>query len=118
MNEIKSNLYKCEHCSGTCKNGKDSCSCAVCINENEVKRGKEYFGLPCAICNGLGQAEPKTERINKRITPILALIVVILLLFGVFATAMIESKYFSEILAFSGTLVGMILGFYYSSNRI
>jgi hypothetical protein len=115
MHEIKSNLYPCAHCSGvgTCKNGANGSSCAVCIKDNELK-DTDLVGLPCTICGGIGQAEPKTERINKRIPAILGFTVVFLLILGVFVSAILNSSYFSEILAFSGTLIGTVLGFYYS----
>lgn len=117
MHQIKSNLYPCAHCSGvgTCKNGINEFSCAVCIKDNELK-GKEFAGLPCGVCGGIGQAEPRTERINKRMPAILGFMVVFLLMFGVFLSAVLKSPYFSEVLAFSGTLIGTVLGFYYSDR--
>lgn len=42
--------------------------------------------------------------------------VVLLLTLFVFFAALTNSNYFSEILAFSGTLIGTILGFYYSAR--
>ncbi|NOS89802.1 MAG: molecular chaperone DnaJ [Methylococcaceae bacterium] len=115
MHNIKVNFYPCAHCSGigSCNNAVNGQSCAVCIKENELK-GKEYFGIPCCVCGGIGQAEPKTERINKRMPALLGFGVVFVLIFGVFFAAIFKSPYFSEVLAFSGTLIGTILGFYYS----
>lgn len=117
MHQIKSNLYPCAHCAGvgTCKSANSDFSCAVCIRENELK-GKEFIGLPCAVCGGIGQAEPRTERINKRMPAILGFTVVILLMLGVYLSAIFKSPYFTEILAFSGTLIGTVLGFYYSER--
>src|SRR5690606_22907300 len=70
----KTNLYPCAHCNqtGTCSSGKNGQSCMVCVSNNEIK-GKEHIGLLCGSCSGLGLAEPKTERINKRIRPVMAL---------------------------------------------
>lgn len=117
MQDIKATLYPCAHCTGTgtCKNGSANSSCNVCIKDNELK-GKEHIGLACGICGGLGLAEPKTERINKRITPLLALTIVFLLLSGVFFSAITNNPHFNEILAFSGTLIGTVLGFYFSAR--
>lgn len=117
-NEIKANLYPCAHCgqSGTCTSGKDGQSCMACIAANELK-GKEHFGLLCGSCNGLGMAEPRTERMNKRIKPILAIAIIFSLLGGIFFSAALKSPYFSQILAFSGTLLGSIVTYYFSNHR-
>lgn len=118
MHQIKSNLYPCAHCAGvgTCRNGRNELSCAVCIKAHELK-GIELAGLPCGVCGGIGQAEPRTERINKRMPALLGFMVVFLLMFGVFLSAVLKSPYFSEVLAFSGTLIGAVLGFYYSGRN-
>jgi hypothetical protein len=117
MHDIKANLYPCAHCSGIgiCKSGQEAQSCTACIKANEVK-GKDFFGLPCSICGGIGQAEPKTERINKRMPALLGFAVVFLLITFVFFAAVTNSKYFSEVLAFAGTLIGTVLGFYFSAR--
>ncbi|WPC03310.1 molecular chaperone DnaJ [Pseudomonas benzenivorans] len=117
MHDIKANLHPCAHCSGigTCKNGQEEQSCAVCVKGSELE-GKVFVGLPCSICGGIGQAEPKTERINKRMPALLGFAVVFLLITFVFIAALTSSKYFSEILAFAGTLIGTVLGFYYSAR--
>ncbi|HEJ1327452.1 molecular chaperone DnaJ [Pseudomonas aeruginosa] len=118
MHEIKSNLYLCAHCSGvgTCRNGINHLSCAVCIKEHELK-GKEFDGLPCGVCGGIGQAEPRTERINKRMPALLGFMVVFLLMLGVFVSAATKSQYFNQVLAFAAPLIGTVLGFYYSSRN-
>lgn len=117
MHEIRSNLYTCAHCAseGTCKSGLNGLSCAVCIKEHELK-GKEHAGLPCGVCGGIGQAEPRTERIAKRMPALLGFVVVFPLIMGVFVAALLKSPYFSELLAFSGTTIGTVLGFYYSAR--
>ncbi len=118
MHDIKSNLYPCAHCGGggTCRNGEQQQSCAVCIKENELK-GKSFAGLPCAVCGGIGQAEPKTERINKRLPALVGLLVIFTLLLSVLLCGILQSRYFSEVLAFSGPLIGSVLAYYYSSQR-
>lgn len=78
MTEIKSNLYPCAHCeqTGICRSGSDGFSCNACIKRNELK-GQNYLGLACGICGGIGQAEPMTERMNKRTAPLLAISIVL-----------------------------------------
>lgn len=116
--EIKSNLYPCAHCSqtGTCASGPDGSSCLVCLKINEVK-GKLIFGIICGSCNGIGLAEPRTERINKRIKPVLAIGFMFSLLAGVYVAASLNSAYFHEILVFSTTLLGSIVGYYFSARQ-
>lgn len=118
MEHIKANLYPCAHCegSGTCKNGTNQTSCAGCIMRNELK-GKEYFGLACGTCNGLGLAEPLTERINKRIKPLLAMGVVFIMLGILFWLAITNNQHFTEFLAFSTTLIGGIVAYYFTSTK-
>jgi hypothetical protein len=88
----------------------------VCIKEHELK-GREHGGLPCAVCGGIGQAEPKTERIAKRMPALLGFVVVFPLMMGIFVAAVLQSPHFSELLAFAGTTIGTVLGFYYSDRR-
>jgi hypothetical protein len=118
VHEIKANLYPCAHCesTGTCRNGIEGRSCNACINRNDLK-GKDHFGITCGTCGGIGQAEPITERMNKRTAPLLAAAIVFPLLVGIFWGAFTESKFFSEILAFSSALIGTIVGFYFSGKR-
>lgn len=112
---IKANLYPCAHCdeTGTCSTGQGGQSCLACIKVNGLK-GKVLHGIVCGTCNGLGQAEPRTERMNKRIKPLLAVAIIFLLLGGVFVAAIFSSPYFSQILAFSATLLGSIVAYYFS----
>ena len=113
--EIKSNLYPCAHCNqtGTCNSGENNASCLACIKANDLK-SKNACGLMCGSCNGIGLAEPRTERMNKRIKPVLAMVIILCLLFGIYLSAIFQSSFFSEILAFSGTLLGSIVGYYFS----
>lgn len=63
----------------------------------------------------MGRVEPKTERINKRMTPVLAYVVVVMLLSGIGLAATFD-RHFSEILAFAGTVIGAITGHYFSKQ--
>lgn len=117
MHEIKANLYECFHCKGegTCTSGENSSSCAACIKRNDLK-GKTFYGLLCGSCGGIGQAEPLTERMNKRLAPMLAIVLVVALLFLIFWAALSESTHFSELLAFSSAIIGSVVGFYFSGK--
>jgi hypothetical protein len=121
VNELKSNLYECKHCagSGTCSNGKDGSSCLVCAERNDLpfwKRTNQH-GLVCGCCGGIGMSEPLTERINKRIAPMLALFIIAMLMALIFIAAITESKFFSEILAFTSAIIGTVVGYYFSNSR-
>lgn len=118
MNENEHNLYPCAHCqgSGTCSTGNNGESCHVCINETKAARNS--YGLVCSVCGGVGFAELKTDKINKRVTSILAMLIAYFALALVLILAVTNNKYFSEALAFSGTLIGSITGFYFSNKSI
>ena len=118
MEDIKANLFPCAHCegTGTCRNGKNKTSCQACIKSNELK-GKEFEGLLCGSCGGLGQTEPYTERLNKRIKPILSMVIVLTLLIMLMILSLLENPHFTEILAFSTTLIGTIIAYYFSSTK-
>lgn len=79
-------LHPCSHCEGegTCKSGENGKTCVVCAMEYakvgfipKLKKGdkKSYYesftGLICSRCGGLGKAETKTDRLNKRMRSIL-----------------------------------------------
>ncbi len=117
MSNVIATLYACAHCkeSGTCSTGKSGASCAGCISGHSLK-GQEHHGLSCGVCGGMGKAEPKTERINKRMAPILAYVMVMLLLMGI-AVSSYTDKHFSEVLAFAGTVIGAITGYYFSRSQ-
>jgi len=117
MNDTKANLYDCKHCggAGTCSTGKDGMSCLSCVKQNDLK-GKDHFGLMCGSCGGIGKAEPMTERMNKRISPLLALYLSAALLVIISLAAFTRSPYFSELLAFSSAIIGTICGYYFSSK--
>ena len=118
MSTLTVNLYECKHCEGcgTCRNGKEGSTCLACIKRNEL-RGINHFGLLCGSCGGIGKAEPLTERMNKRIAPILASILIVsLLVIVAFASAM-RSSHFNELLAFSSAIIGSLIGFYFSHQK-
>lgn len=119
MQDIKVNLYPCKHCNetGTCNSGKDKSSCQACAKHHELKGNEPFFGLACGTCSGIGQAEPTTERMNKRIKPMLALGIVFLILIFTFVLAVVNNQYFAQFLAFAGTLMGSVTAFYFSHAR-
>jgi len=114
------NLHECKHCSGTgtCTNGKESSSCLACAKRNELHfwEYNNQFGLMCGSCGGIGKAEPMTERMNKRMAPLLALFLTAGILLLIFFAAFTKSLYFSEILAFGSAIIGTVAGFYFSSK--
>ncbi len=119
--EVTANLHECKHCTGTgtCTSAQDGASCYACAVRNEIPiwRRKKQYGLMCGSCGGIGKAEPMTERINKRIAPLLAIYLSIALVVFVILAAFSENKFFSEILAFSSAIIGAVVGFYFS-NRV
>lgn len=119
MNNLSVNLYDCRHCEGqgTCRTGKEGSTCVACIKRNDLK-GKDLFGLLCGSCGGIGKAEPLTERMNKRIGPLLAAILVVSLLAIILFSAATKSPYFSELLAFSSAIIGSLVGFYFSHQKL
>jgi len=58
-----------------------------------------------------------TERMDKRIVPLLALILTFSLFLLIFVAVLTSSPYFSEIIAFSGAIIGSVAGFYFSGNH-
>lgn len=116
MDEIKG-FIKCAHCSGTgtCKNGEKETSCFACKKESKLKNNETTTGLVCSVCLGLGMAEPKSLRIQNRLVPMLALLLVYfaLVLIAVFAS----KDNFPEILAFASTLIGSITGYYFGGKN-
>jgi len=118
VSEIKSTLYPCAHCqeSGTCQSGENRQSCNLCVARHKLKAGG-HIGIACSICGGIGKAEPVTERMNKQITPILSIIIILPLLVFVWWAMLAESKYFTELITFSSTIIGTVVGFYFSSRK-
>ena len=118
MQEVRSNLYPCRHCeeTGVCKSGLNGSSCHACAKYHQLK-GKEFVGLACGTCGGLGQSEPMTERLNKRTKPLLAMGIVFLVLIFLFVLAFSKNTHFPEFLAFAGTLIGSVTAFYFNSRN-
>ena len=118
MNNLTVNLHDCKHCDGcgTCRNGKEGSTCLACVKRNDLK-GRDYFGLLCGSCGGIGKAEALTERMNKRIAPIIAVILIISLLVIIIYSSAMRSPYFSELLAFSSAIIGSLVGFYFSHQK-
>jgi hypothetical protein len=96
----------------------DDDACLACARKNELSfwQRKKRKGLICGSCGGIGQAEPMTERMNKRIGPLLALLLTFFLFVLIFLAVLTTSPYFSKIIAFSGAIIGSVAGFYFSSN--
>ena len=116
--EIRANLHPCKHCNetGICSSGNNHSSCIACVKYHELRRNKEYKGLACGTCGGLGKAEPYTERLNKRTKPLLAIGIVFLLLICLTVLAFFKNQHFPEFLAFAGTLIGSITTFYFTKG--
>lgn len=118
MQEVRSNLYPCRHCeeTGVCKSGPNGSSCLACAKYHELK-GRDFVGLACGTCGGLGQSEPTTERLDKRTKPLLAMGIVFLILIFVFVLALFNNPRFPEFLAFAGTLIGGVTAFYFNGRN-
>ena len=114
------NYYKCGHCNGTgtCSSGENGSSCIVCAKYNELNfwNRKNHFGLICGSCGGSGITEPTSQKLNKRITPMLAVCLVFSLLVLLAVSILLNSSHFSEILTFSSAIIGSIVGYYFSNE--
>ncbi len=121
MNEMSVNLHECKHCdgTGTCKNGKDECSCLACHKRNELPFWikKHQFGLLCGSYGGIGKTDLLTERMHNRMAPMLAFFLIFSLLLLIFWAAFSKSQFFSELLAFSSAIIGSVVGYYFSSKE-
>jgi hypothetical protein len=111
---------QCAHCksTGTCTTGgSDGTSCAVCVRKQRLPskcEGLRYSGVVCSVCSGLGQVEPFTARLQHRIVPLLAIVIVYVALGLVWSRSGKEN--FHELLAFAGTLIGSVTGFYFGGR--
>ncbi len=118
--------YPCAHCStsGTCKTANDGKSCAACVRKNGLQ-ADNYGGsacndaIVCSVCRGIGSVEPVSLGFQKHFTSSLALVFVglaftIIIIFGVMGDQFIH---FETVLAFAGTLIGSITGFYFGGAR-
>lgn len=81
MTEIIVSLHECKHSKGlgTCANEKDGRSCLACAKKNESPffSLNNQFGLLCGSCGSVGKAEPLIERMHNRMTPMLAIVLVV-----------------------------------------
>jgi len=115
------NFYECKHCSatGTCTNGENQTACRACARLNELPfwRRSGQVGLVCGCCRGLGKAEPFTDRLNKRMAPVLAVLLTFCVLTLIMVTSIFNHQHFSEILAFGSAIIGAVTGFYFSANK-
>jgi len=115
VKEEKCDYVPCAHCqaSGTCRNGEENRSCALCVKKAQIKSDASE-GLICGVCKGLGVAEPQTLLIRNRITPVLAWVIVCIALLLIFYLA--EKENFHEVLAFAATLIGSVTGYYFGGR--
>jgi hypothetical protein len=108
----------CAHCAGTgtCKNGPNGTSCVVCIRKNKLykasgnKPKKEYEGIVCSVCKGRGIILKKGTWLKKNFPPILAVMIVY------FSLALIMIHPNDNLVAFAGTLIGSITGYYFGGK--
>ncbi len=116
MEHQSQHIHSCAHCSGsgTCKHGVNDASCAACAVKNELKKG-EYFGLACGTCGGLGKTDTVTYRMNNRTTPLLA-IMIVACCFALICVGILRDQHFQEILTFSGTVIGSVIGYYFGGK--
>lgn len=108
--------FDCAHCkkTGTCSNGENESSCAVCSRAHKLKGPQR--GLVCSVCEGTGQAELTTSRLERRTLPLLAQIVASVVLGGTYLLGAFNVPHFAELLAFNATLMGTVTGYYFSQR--
>jgi hypothetical protein len=111
----------CAHCksTGTCTNGTNGEACAVC-----AKKGRSFrdysgspMGLVCSVCSGEGSNEPFSLKIQNRFLPIFAMTFVLLLLIFLGITLFWANSSFDKVIAFAGTLIGSITGYYFGGKQ-
>lgn len=121
VHHITVTLHDCKHCggTGTCTSGEDGHSCSACVAKNDIpfwKRFSKHKGLLCGSCGGIGQAEAMSERLNNRVAPLLGIILIGALLLMIGVAMFTDNQHFSQILTFSGTVIGTVAGFYFSNS--
>ncbi len=116
--------YPCAHCSstGTCKIATDGKSCAVCVRKHGLK-ADNYGGsgcndaIACSVCRGIGSVEPVSLGFQKHFTASLALVFVGLAFLIIIIFSVMKPEHFETVLAFAGTLIGSVTGFYFGGTK-
>jgi hypothetical protein len=105
-------LIECKHCggTGTCHEDNGN-SCASCLKEAKVKKDSKV--VQCQVCQGLGQAEPKTARLNNRL-PFLIVVFVLFVFYCYTFVNIGNNAKFDQIFPLIGSLTTMIVTFYFS----
>lgn len=118
MHDIQANLYECLHCKGegTCRNAEKGNSCAACVKLNDLKG--THHGLICRACGGIGKADTLTERIGNRTPSLLAIFTIAGLFIILITAAATNNPHTNQLIAFSGGIIGTILGFYFSNRSL
>jgi hypothetical protein len=65
----------------------------------------------------LGRTDSQPYRLLNRARPAPALLIVSFSLLAILAFGMLSSPYFHDVMAFCTTVVGAVIGFYFSSRR-
>ena len=104
--------------------GKEGNSCNACIYETKARGifGKDILKsfdldpieLVCSVCDGIGKAQIRTNKMNSRARFRLALWIIIPLFLLIFLLK--DSEHFNLFLTFASTLIGGITGFYYAQK--
>ena len=110
-------LFGCAHCkgTGTCTTGDSGCSCNACARAANAKRGS--FGLCCGVCDGVGIAELRSDRLRRTIVPGLAILIVAMGFLVIVFAAATNNAHFSEILAVCSGLIGVVIGYYFAGKH-
>lgn len=113
-------LHQCGHCngSGTCATGPGGTSCMVCVSRNELNKRKVYTGLACGACGGVGKTDTITYRMQHRMQPLLSISLVLISTILIIFFGLTKSPYCHEILTFCTTILGSVVGYYFSKSEI
>ena len=110
---------ECKHCrqSGTCTNGLDGESCAVCARRRLFRDySAKPQGLVCSVCHGRGLVEPFSLQLQNRFVPCFAGALVTAL-FVVLVVTLKDVNQFDKVIGFAGTMIGTIVGYYFGGRR-
>lgn len=125
MEGLNKELLECKHCNqtGTCSTGLDGMSCSACIKAHDLKGHRfifwkvNHYGLSCGSCNGLLKADPVTFRMQKRVVPVLALLVTLGFLVLSSALAVMDESIIPQIITGWLALTSSVMGYYFSSVK-